>query len=181
MQITCFPKKITSSLIFACISIHKSAQTRLVLPWDVTYYYFIFTNFLPSFQTEHNKDFLFIGEGLQHPTALESSQPNTDITNELYRLDGITLPGPITIRNDSVWLYFFTDNNDQMKGWKLDWTAGRYFFTNFLRYAFTTRINNNHRFCNGLTVCSCRTPGGGGSDLIWMGVCCPSLETLTLF
>ncbi len=31
-----FSKKITLTLIFDCISIHKAAQTRLVLPWDVT-------------------------------------------------------------------------------------------------------------------------------------------------
>uniref|UniRef100_A0ABM0MEN6 Fibropellin-3-like n=1 Tax=Saccoglossus kowalevskii TaxID=10224 RepID=A0ABM0MEN6_SACKO len=66
------------------------------------------------FRVELNKDFVFIGAG---PTA-DINAAGASV------LSGTTLPAPIAINSDQVWIIFYADSSTNDIGWILTYVSG---------------------------------------------------------
>ena len=81
-----------------------------------------FDNF---FQVEESdKDDLYIGTGLALPDDIFSFNGSTDGFPRKFA--GMMAPLPQTLDSDTIWILFATDKNIEFGGWRVTWTAGKF-------------------------------------------------------
>ncbi|XP_072013269.1 uncharacterized protein [Amphiura filiformis] len=78
-----------------------------------------------AFGIEDNKDELYVGPGLQFDFAHLQGRlgtPNDIFFFENRNITNGRTPSDFCIPSDTVWMYFLTDKNIMMPGWRLYWT-----------------------------------------------------------
>ncbi|KAJ8044382.1 Fibropellin-3 [Holothuria leucospilota] len=82
-----------------------------------------------GFEIEAYKDDLYVGTGLDiNPQDLKFKDINTKGKEVRYFDNGSVAvderyPPPFSFKTDAAWMYFETDINIQLRGWRLSWTA----------------------------------------------------------
>ncbi|XP_072051694.1 uncharacterized protein [Amphiura filiformis] len=80
-----------------------------------------------AFGIENDKDELYVGPGLEFD--YERDIQSTNSPDEVYFFEdrtvpaGRTVPNDFCIPSDTVWMFFLTDKNIELPGWRLYWSV----------------------------------------------------------